>query len=57
MDQSQECDRVRGPGTAGERRRFYAAMALFLLWVTALSVTAVFSGRRPAPEPAAFQGR
>jgi len=32
-------------------------MGLFLLWVTALSVTAVLSGRRPAPDPSAFQRR
>jgi hypothetical protein len=41
------------PGTAAQRRRFYAALGLFLAWVAALGVLAAVSGRRPDPRPAA----
>lgn len=44
-------------GTAADRRRFRAALGLFLLWVAALGAMAVFSGRRPPPAPAPFEGR
>jgi hypothetical protein len=40
-----------------DRRRFYAALGLFLLWVAALGAMAALSGRRPAPSPAAVEGR
>jgi hypothetical protein len=47
----------RSAGTDADRRRFYAALGLFLLWVVALGVMAVVSGRRPEPNPAAVEGR
>lgn len=46
-------DTVTGP----ERRRFYAALALFLVWVAALGAMAALSGRRPAAHAAAVEGR
>jgi hypothetical protein len=39
-----------------DRRRFYAALGLFLLWVAALAAMAALSGRRPDPSPAALEG-
>jgi hypothetical protein len=40
-----------------DRRRFAAALAVYLLWVAALGALAALSGRRPAPRPAAIEGR
>ncbi|WP_406694080.1 hypothetical protein V5E97_23845 [Singulisphaera sp. Ch08] len=34
------------------RRRFVAALLVFLIWVGALTVLAAKSGRRPMPRPA-----
>ncbi|WP_422923559.1 hypothetical protein [Singulisphaera sp. PoT] len=39
------------------RLRFFAALALFLIWVGALSALAVHSGRRPPLRPAQFTPR
>ncbi len=39
------------------RRRFRAALGLFVVWVAALGVMAIVSGRRPAPSPAAIEER
>ena len=47
----------RNTATGSDRRRFYAALGLFLIWVAALGAMAVLSGRRPASNPAAFKGR
>jgi hypothetical protein len=33
------------------RRRWIAAVLLFLVWVTALGAMALVSGRSPAPRP------
>jgi hypothetical protein len=43
--------------TGSQRRRFYAALGLFLVWVAALGAMAVLSGRRPAANPSAIEGR
>ena len=43
--------------TKSARRRFYAALGVFLLWVAALGAMAVVSGRRPAQNPAAIENR
>jgi hypothetical protein len=50
---------AEGQGATGtDRRRFIAALALFLLWVTGLGVLALTSGRRPEPSPApTIEGR
>ena len=40
-----------------DRKRFYAALGFFLLWVAALGAMAVVSGRRPAMNAAADGGR
>ena len=37
------------------RRRFLAALAVFALWVAALGVLAVLSGREPPRRPAAAE--
>ena len=57
-------DRVVGNGSLGtgagatrERRRFYAALGVFLIWIAALAVTAVISGHRPASQPAGMESR
>jgi len=39
------------------RRRFQWALGLFVLWVIALGVMAVVSGRRPAASPTGIQER
>ena len=44
-------------GTSRDRRRFYAALGVFLVWIAALAVTAVVSGRRPASRPAGLESR
>lgn len=46
-----------GTGTRVDRRRFFAALGLFLAWVAALGAMAVLSGRRPERGPAATEGR
>lgn len=43
--------------TRSQRRRFYAALGLFVVWVAALGAMAVLSGRRPVANPAAIEGR
>ena len=40
-----------------ERRRFHAALALFLLWVAALGTLALLTGRKPAQNPAGIERR
>lgn len=40
-----------------DRRRFVAALGFFLVWIVALGVLAVFSGRRPEPTPTGAEGR
>jgi hypothetical protein len=35
----------------GRRKRWYAALALFLVWVASLAAMAVLSGRRPTEHP------
>ncbi len=55
MDESVIAPETRQVHTA--RRRFQAALGLFLIWVLALGVMAVVSGRRPAPSPAAIEDR
>jgi hypothetical protein len=50
MDERRDANPAqRQPGTAAERRRFLAAIGLFLVWVAALGTMAAVSGRRPAP--------
>ncbi len=49
-------DRQR-PVKTSDRRRFQAALGLFLIWVAVLGAMAVFSGRRPAANQAAIDGR
>jgi hypothetical protein len=39
------------------RPRFLAALSVFLLWLVALGVMAVLSGRSPAPHPVAILPR
>ncbi len=43
--------------TGTQRRRFYAALTLFLVWVAALGAMAALSGRRPPANPAVIEGR
>jgi hypothetical protein len=55
-------DRVSGGRTTGadaarNRRRFLAALGVFLVWVVVLGVLAVVSGHRPAARPAALESR
>ncbi len=50
-------DDRRKTDTSSDRRRFYAALGLFLIWVVALGAMAVVSGRRPAANQAANEGR
>lgn len=50
-------DKDRSMGTAQDRRRFLAALGLFLSWVAALAAMAVFSGRRPASGPPSVEDR
>jgi hypothetical protein len=50
-------DERREAKAGKERRRFIAALGLFFLWVVALAVTAISSGRRPDPGPSALEGR
>jgi hypothetical protein len=57
MDETQPQGQGPPRATPGQRRRFYAALGLFVLWVAALGAMAVLSGRRPAPAPAPFEGR
>jgi hypothetical protein len=40
-----------------ERKRFVAALAVYLVWVAALGALAALSGHRPAPRPSAIEGR
>lgn len=47
----------RHAGLVNERRRFLAALGLFLLWVAALGVLAVVSGRRPESTPTTVEPR
>jgi hypothetical protein len=47
----------RKPDGEKDRRRFVAALGLFLVWVAALGVMAVLSGRRPESTPAAAEDR
>jgi hypothetical protein len=52
MDETAKVD-----ATGRNRQRFHAALVLFVLWLAALGVMAMLSGRRPAPAPAPFEGR
>ena len=52
-----EGNRSRGDATRAQRRRFLAALGLFLAWVAVLGTMAAFSGRRPAPNPSAIEDR
>jgi hypothetical protein len=44
-------------GTEQQRRRFLAALGLFLLWVAALGVMAYTTGRKPAARAPSAEGR
>ncbi len=48
-------ERVENP--TRDRQRFLAALVLFVLWVAALGVLAVSTGRRPPERPASVNGR
>ena len=43
--------------TSKDRRRFAAALAVYLVWVAALGALAVLSGHKPAPRPSTIEGR
>lgn len=45
------------PPTPAQRRRFVAAVVLFVAWVAALGLLAVTSGSRPVPKPAELERR
>jgi hypothetical protein len=40
-----------------DRRRYYAAVGLFLIWVAVLGTLAVLSGRQPEPTSAPVEKR
>lgn len=40
-----------------DRRRFQAALALFVVWVAALAALALSTGRKPAQNPAGIERR
>lgn len=44
-------------GTGRDRRRFVAALGLFVFWLCALGIMAVLSGRSPEPTPTAIEDR
>lgn len=48
-------DEYRGQNRDADRRKFLAALGLFLLWVSALGAMAVLSGRPPAPNPTTLE--
>ena len=50
-------DERREAKVGKDRRRFIAALGLFLLWIVALGVMAISSGRRPDPGPSALEER
>lgn len=47
----------RRAGTEQERKRFLAAVGLFLLWVAALGVMAFTTGRKPAARSSTVETR
>ena len=47
----------RPEGTRQQRRWFLAALAMFLLWVAALTVLAVKTASKPEVRPAPVSGR
>jgi hypothetical protein len=45
------------PRKSRDRKRFVAALAVYLVWVAALGALAALSGHRPAPRAPAIEGR
>ena len=46
-----------GRNATKDRKRFALALAMYLIWVSALGVLSVLSGYRPTARPAANEGR